>query len=277
MIAIALILLSISLSFGVCPGTLRVSLDLHSETVEFKGSNYRRADVLLFIPVRIDKGEIRTLSGVRKHLNIQRTGSIQRIRVRISSITSKTIDNAYLKQELPEGSIFNESIKARKIISRNPLIVEPINLYPTDRKRNSFIVKMPPIKPGESIELSYTIVSVKKVKKPSLFGDRVAVKKESDPVYILVGKYSIKFPFASSRTQDINLENIREVILNLSEAGLNPIVKIFGIADGKTTNRAKNERVARARARFVATEILGKNFACYVRRGFAEAPTQGER
>ncbi len=277
MIAIALLLLSISLSFGVCPGTLRVSLDLHSETVEFKGSNYRRADVLLFIPVRIDKGEIRTLSGVRKHLNIQRTGSIQRIRVRISSITSKTIDNAYLKQELPEGSIFNESIKARKIISRNPLIVEPINLYPTDRKRNSFIVKMPPIKPGESIELSYTIVSVKKVKKPSLFGDRVAVKKESDPVYILVGKYSIKFPFASSRTQDINLENIREVILNLSEAGLNPIVKIFGIADGKTTNRAKNERVARARARFVATEILGKNFACYVRRGFAEAPTQGER
>lgn len=275
--AVALVLLSISLSFGLCPGSLNVSLDLHSETVEFKGSNYRRADVLLLIPVKLEKGEIKTLAGIRKHFSIKRAGSVQNIRVRISSITSRTIDNAYLKQELPEGSLFNENIKARKIISRNPLIVEPINLYPTDRKRNSFIVKMPPLRPGEAIELSYTIISSKKVQKPSVYGDTITLRKESDPVYILVGKYSIKFPFASSRTQDINLENIRDVIATLSEAGLKPIVKVFGIADGKTINRAKNERVARARARFVATEILGKNFACYVRRGFAEAPTPGER
>lgn len=264
------LLMTCALTFGLCPGTFRVDLDMHSETVEAKGSNYRRADVLIFIPVQVkEEGKVKLFSGLRKIASVEEEGGSFRVNLRLYSITNKTIDNAFVKQEIPKGSRFDENIKALKVLSRNPYISEHISLYPTDIRKNNLIIKLPPIKPGEELDISYSLSGKEKPPVPSVSGGTLEREDVGDPVYMLVGKYSFKFPFASHVIKDINFDNIREVIAGLNRAGLKPVVKIFGMADGKTKDPEKNMEVARKRASFVARKVLGENYACYIRRGFA--------
>ena len=264
------LLLAGSVAFGLCPGALNVSLDMHSETVQEKGANYRRADVLIFIPVQVDnKGEVRAFSGLRKKIETTKGEGSYRISVSLYNITLKTIDNAYLVQSLPKGARFDENIRAFKILSLNPRVEEPINLYPTDIRKGKLIISLPPIRSGEDLRISYTISGNKKPPEPVVHGEKLMLEEEKDPVYMLVGKYSIKFPYASYVTKDINFKNIKEVLEGLNRAGVKPIVKIFGIADGKTKNPDLNNEIAKKRATFVARKVLGQNFACYIRRGFA--------
>ncbi len=264
------LLLAVSVTFGMCPGALNVSLDMHSETVEERGANYRRADVLIFIPVQVDnKGEVRAFSGLRKKIETLETDGSYRINLSLYNITLKTIDNAYLVQPLPDGTRFDENIRAFKILSLNPKIEEPVNLYPTDIKKGKLIISLPPIRSGEDLRISYTVSGGKKPPEPVVRGQKLLIEEEKDPVYMLVGKYSIKFPYASHVTKDINFKNIKDVLEGLNRAGVKPIVKIFGIADGKTKNPELNNEIAKKRATFVARKVLGQNFACYIRRGFA--------
>ena len=263
-------LLALGPVFALCPGTLNVSLDMHSETVKENGSTYRRADVLIFIPVQVNnKGEVKAFSGLRKKIDLLSEENNHILNVKLYNITLKTIDNTYLLQKLPKGSRFDENIKAKKVLSLNPRIEEPINLYPTDIRKGKLIIKLPPIRSGEELVLSYSITSQVTPPKPSVHGESQLAFEEKDPVYMLVGKYSIKFPYARYVTKDMNFENIKEVIEGLNRAGLKPIVKIFGIADGKTKDPEKNLEIAKKRATFVAQKVLGQNFACYIRRGFA--------
>jgi len=266
------LLLAGTVAFGVCPGALNVSLDLHSETVKEKGANYRRADVLIFIPVQVNnKGEVRAYSGLRKKIEIQKGEGFHRLNLSLYNISLKTIDNAFLVQKIPRGSRFDENIRAVKVLSLNPRVEEPLNLYPTDIRKNKLIIKLPPIRSGEDLRISYSITGKDVPPKPTIHGEKTLIAEEKDPVYMLVGKYSVRFPYASHITRDINFENIKEVLEGLNRAGVKPIVKIFGIADGKTKDPSKNSEIARKRATFVAQKVLGQNFACYIRRGFAGA------
>ncbi|MDQ7038987.1 MAG: hypothetical protein Q9N26_07320, partial [Aquificota bacterium] len=153
------------------------------------------------------------------------------------NLSPNEVEDAYLIQE---GRVREESIEGRKVISRLPLIVEPVDLLPTDIKEGEVVVKLPPLGPGEEMEVSY-LVAGGDIEQPRVVGGTVEKEKR---VYLLVAKYSVLFPFGSARTEDVNIRNIREVLEGLRRSGLKPAVKVVGIADGKSSDPKKNRRVA---------------------------------
>lgn len=264
-----LILLLTSLSFGVCPGTLNVALEMSSETVEQVGKNFRRADVLVFIPVekRLIKKEVNLLESEHQ---IQKLGDgLFHVDVHIRNRTSVVSDNAILEQPVSEGSDIEGSIQAKRIISRAPLIFEPLSLYPTDIRPGKIVIKLPTVKPGEELELSYRVRG--EVGEPTVKSSKKLEVEDDGRLYMLVAKYSILFRYGQTDTEDVNLKNLKEIVKGFKEAGLKPVIKIVGVADGKTTDIERNKEVARGRARFVARELLGENYACYIRRAYAES------
>ena len=255
----------LSLSMATCPPSLDVSLDMESRTVKSEGREYRRADILVFIPVTTD--QVISLPSLREEFTVEEAWKDHhRVRISVRNVTFQKVEGASLVQR---GNVVEDSIEARRIISRTPLIFEPIHLFPTDMRDGYIVIKLPPIGPGESLEVSY-LVRGPKVEKPRVVGGEVTKTKK---VYMLVAKYSVLFGFGRTRTEDINLRNAREVLEGLRSAGLRPLVKVVGIADGRTSDPKRNREVAERRARFVATEILGSRFACYIRRGFARETT----
>ncbi len=263
------LLIITGLSFGICPSGQNVFLDMSAETVDTKGKNYRRADVLIFIPIDREIMKKESLF-LEKSIKIHSMGGKRyRVDVRLKNVSDVTIDDAYLEQKIENGS-FHESIQAVKVLSRTPYIFEPISLYPTDITGNRVIVKLPPIKPGEELELSYTLSAKREPPVPKLKGYFRMLRYSKERIYILVAKYSFLFGYGKTKTKDLNFENIREILRGFKEAGLKPVVKVIGLADGKTRNPWKNSEVARRRAQFVAVKVLGNSYACYIRRGFAE-------
>ena len=263
------ILLLASVSFGVCPGTLNVALEMSSETVDKVGKSFRRADVFVFIPVekKLIKKEVNILESEHE---IQRIGDhLFHIDVSVKNRTSVVSEDAVLEQPVGEGSDIEGRIEAKRVISRMPFIFEPINLYPTDIKPGRIIIKLPTIKPGEELELSYTVRG--EAGKPVVKSSKKIEVESDERLYMLVAKYSILFGYGKTDTEDVNLQNLREVVEGFKMAGLKPVVKIVGVADGKTVNIERNREVAKERARFVAKELLGENFACYIRRAYAES------
>jgi len=263
-----LILFLVSVSFSVCPGTLNVSLEMSSETVEKVGKSFRRADVLVFIPVekKLLKKEVNVLESEHE---VYKVGEkLFHIDVHIRNRTSVVSDNAVLEQPVSEGSDIEGSIQAKRIISKSPLIFEPLNLYPTDIKPGKIIIKLPTVKPGEELELSYKVKG--RPGDPVVKSSKKLEVEDDERLYMLVAKYSILFGYGKTDTEDINLRNLKEIVKGFKMAGLKPVVKIVGVADGKTTDIKRNKEVAQARARFVARELLGENFACYIRRAYAD-------
>lgn len=263
-----LLLALVSISSAVCPGTLNVSLEMSSETVQEVGENLRRADVLIFIPVekRLIKEEISVLES---SYEVRKEGDgLFHIGVIVRNRTNLVSESGVLEQPVGEGSGIEGNIEAKRIISRLPYMFEPLALYPTDIKPGTVIVKLPTIRPGEELEIYYRIRG--EAKEPVVRSlEKLEVEKD-DRLYVLVGKYSLIFSYGSTRARDLNLENLKEVIRGLELGGLKPIVRIVGMSDGKTKNPKRNKEVAEERARFVAKELLGENFACYVRRAYAE-------
>ena len=267
---LGLLLIVFSISFGVCPPGLNVSLDLSAETVEKEGRQFRRADVLVFIPVDREslRGESPALASRAKVLPLGEES--YEVKILLRNVSDRVVEGAYLEQEIGTGASPPESIEASKVLSRKPLIFEPVSLYPTDLREGTLVVKLPPLKPGEEMEISYLISSKEKPAVPQVRGVPPVPRDKRDRVYMLVAKYSFLFGYGRTRTSDMNLDNLREVLEGFRRAGLKPVVKIRGIADGRTRNPKRNAEVASKRARFVAERVLGENYACYVRRGFAE-------
>jgi len=265
-----LLLVAVGVSLAVCPSGGGVALDMSAETVESQGRKYRRADVLIFIP--IDKSSLgEGTSAVRKEVSLYPLGEEgYEVRVVLRNVSDRVVEGAFLEQEIGEGVPFPEDIRASRILSRTPLIFEPVSLYPTDMREGRLVVKLPPLKPAEELELSYTLRSGDEPAIPQVHGAPLFTGEKRERVYILVAKYSFLFGYGSTRTSDINLDNVREVLEGFRKAGLRPVVRVVGLADGKTSNPRRNAEVASRRARFVAEEILGENYACYMRRGFAE-------
>jgi len=264
------LLLLLGISFGVCPPGLNVSLDLSAETVDKKGKQFRRADVLVFIPVdRNSLGrELPPLVSRARVLPLGEGG--YEVRITLRNVSDRTVEGAYLEQGIGTASSPPENIEAFRVLSRKPFIFEPVNLYPTDLREGKLVVKLPPLKPGEELEISYLLSSGEEPPLPRVRGVPPVIREKKERVYMLVAKYSFLFGYGKTRTSDINLDNLREVLEGFRRAGLKPVVKITGLADGKTRNPKRNAEVANRRARFVAEKVLGENYACYVRRGFAE-------
>ncbi len=258
-----------SLSFAICRPS-SAALEIDSKTLEQKGQKYRRADVLIFLPIekKILKDKLKTLE-VKTEIDPYGI-DLHKVSLKIRNISDRAVDGAYIKQPLWGVSIVSEAVNARRIISRSPLIFESMVLYITDMSTGDFKLSLPTLLPGEEIEVSY-LLKGKPPRKPTVEGNTTLVRKRTERVYMLVAKYTFLFPYGRTKTRDVNLENIKELLEGFRRAGLKPMVKIVGTADGVRRSDRKNREVAKRRATFVAREIFGEKYACLLRSRFAES------
>ncbi len=260
---LALVSLFASFAFSFCPEDLPVSLEVEAKVTDKVGKLYRRADVFLFIP--FPETEV-----YRKSLPLQVESSIEKagdstfiVTLKIRNISSQIVEEAKVEQKIESSKFYVDSIKAKRIISKSPYIFEFVNLYPTDIKEDTLVIKLPSLKPSDELEVLYSIRTEGTVHKPRVSGvpGRMVTRKRK--VYMLVGKYSLLFGYGRTSTDDINLQNISYVLKSLKAMNIKPVLKVVGIADGKASSPHKNSGIAKKRALFVAKKILGKDFACY--------------
>ena len=265
MMVVLSLLLLIGISYAVCPGQRELTLDIQARTVEKVGKEFRRADVMIFIPIKREELSKDGLNMKKEVVVRKGEGGSYLVSITLKNTTGREIEEPLLVQRLNGGGVVG-SIRLTRVVSSKPYIVEFDYLPPEGIEDDTLSVKLPTLKPGERLKLSY-VVETENFEKPQLRAEGPA--KVSREVYILVGKYSLLFGYGSTRTRDVNLRNIREVLEGLRTAGLRPLVKVEGIADGNTKYPDKNRRVAVERARFVAKEVLGESYACYTQEGFA--------
>ncbi len=266
-----MILMFIFLSFGIslatCPPSIGVLLDIYTKTVKSKGKEHRRADVLVFIPIKKDLVEKET-DLIQKKINVNRIEkNLYEINLHLKNISDKELKELHLEQKVKDS--FPQSIEGIKVLSRTPFIFEYLILYVTDVTDGKMIVKLPPLSSGEELELTYRISSLEKPEVPRIVGNTFYIKEERKEVYILVAKYTFLFGYGKTKTKNPNIKNLKEVIEGFRKIGIKPVVKITGVADGKTKNPKRNEEIASERAKFIATQIIGENYACFLRRSFA--------
>ncbi|WP_164930572.1 hypothetical protein [Aquifex aeolicus] len=70
--------------------------------------------------------------------------------------------------------------------------------------------------------------------------------------------YSIYFGYAKVKTEDKNLEYLKDLISKLEKSGLLQKVEFIGFADANSKNPERNAEIAKKRALFVLEEVLGK-------------------
>ncbi len=266
--ALLMFLLISALVLAICPSDPPVALEIEAQTTDKVGKLHRRADVLIFIPMR--KEELVSID-VPLDLKLSSTKikeNLFRIELKIRNLSVETVEEARIEQPV-KGKFSLHDIRAKKVISRKPYIFEFVDLYPTDIKEGSVVINLPSLRPSEELEVSYKLETESEFLKPKVLGGMKKEIKETKEVYILVGKYSLLFDYGKTATEDINVENVSYVIDNLKAMKIKPVVKIVGVADGKSTSDTKNRRVAKERALFVAEKILGSEFACYLNSLYA--------
>lgn len=266
-----LLLFLVSMSLAVCPtGGVLPALELTAQTVDKQGKFYRRADVLVFIPVekKLLSKEVNRLQSLSEI--VEEEEGLFGVNVKIKNVSNSIVEGAYVEQPLGKGSELVGSIRAKKVISKFPLIVEPLSLYPTDLTKDKAVIKLPSLKPGEELELMYSVRgALDKPAKPVVKRGGTYTTNSEDRLYMLVAKYSVLFGYGKTKTKDPNLENLKELIEGFRIAGLRPVIRVVGVADGKTKNPGRNLRVAQSRAHFIAREVFGEDYACYVRKVYA--------
>ncbi len=260
---LSLLILGLAFSFAVCPVDRPLSVEIEAKTTDKVGKLYRRADVLIFIPIR-GQEIVSVKVPLDVKFSIQKLGKNRfGISMRLRNMSAEEVDGARVEQEV-EGREFSiGDMKAKRIISKSPYIFEFLNLYPTDIRDNTVIINLPSIRPSEELELNYTMETKSRPAEPRVTIPQRKERRERE-AYVLVGKYSLMFDYGKVSTQDINLENVSQVIEGLKDINIKPVVRIVGVADGKRSSEESNNRVAKERAMFVAQKIFGQELACYL-------------
>jgi len=249
--------------FAICPAEQPLTVEIEARTTDKVGKFYRRADVLIFIPLRKQE-VVSTEVPLHSEFSLRELSKGRfNISIHLKNLSSEEIDGARIEQEVGGKEFSVGNVKARRILSKNPYIFEFLSLYPTDIRENRIIINLPPIRPSEELELSYTVETKHKVFEPKIAKPSRKVKKDKE-IYVLVGKYSLIFDYGKVSTEDINLKNISQVIEGLKGINIKPVVRIIGVADGKRSSEESNNRVAKERAMFVAQKIFGQELACYL-------------
>ncbi|MDQ7038694.1 MAG: hypothetical protein Q9N26_05800 [Aquificota bacterium] len=125
MVLFLLVLVS-AFCFGVCPPSPDVSLELESETVSKVGREFRRADLMIFIPV--NTRDLVSVSSLRTEFRVSHAREdLHRVKVKIVNLSPNEVEDAYLIQE---GRVVD-------------LLPTDVN-YPTSEMR-SFVVGLHPL------------------------------------------------------------------------------------------------------------------------------------
>ncbi|NPB07326.1 MAG: hypothetical protein GXN96_00185 [Aquificae bacterium] len=256
---LALILLVSGMGFGVCG--LDFSVEMKYKVEEKVGKEYRRTDVVLYIPV---EGEVQEEEGRLAELK-------KEVRGEELLLTLKPLRNFngewFLVVPLRSGYVHEEAY-IEKVISEKPSVKEIYYVYPADISPKKVEFPLPPTSPGEKLLVKLKLKG--EVGKPQVRLKESRSKTVKKQKYIKV-VYSFNFRYARTDTDNLNIKNLKRLIDQLALVNRLKRVEIIGYADGKTKNLKKNEEVARKRALTIARKLFSEHrVACLVNeRGVA--------
>ena len=233
----------------ICGLPFRV--ELKYKTLKEVGNRYRKTEVILSIPILTEKVEntkVKEHKKPRVILNFSLTNEkaiteIQALEPLKSSIL--------LVQPIEDGFVYEEA-NVRKIMSESPKVEEILVVYPADVKKNYIAFPLPPISVGEKLIIEYKYKG--RLGKPFL--KPVITFRKTKGKVVLKIKYSFLFKYARADVNDENIKNVKNLIKQLKDLGVNAKIEIIGYADGKTKNIKKNETIARKRATEIAKRIF---------------------
>lgn len=256
-INLILLLLLIHISYSTPKCQLPFPVELKYKTVKEVGKKYRKTDVIIHIPVALKFVKIKQPSkekpAVDLNLRIEDKTAITELKA-LEPLKSDLL----LIQPIEKGFVYEEA-HVRRIISRTPKIEEIFIVYPMDVKKNYISFPLPSISVGEKLIVEYKFEG--KLGEPYIryIYPKENLRKIKKPVFINV-KYSFIFKYAKATVNDENVKNIKNLLKQLKNLGLNPKIEIIGFADGQTKNPKRNEEIAKKRALEIAKRIFPEEF-----------------
>ncbi len=168
-------------SFSCPEGLPRISWSY--EVSSKRGKEYRRVDVEV---VKIEK-----VSTVLSDKRLSYKASVSpdgSVKVEVYNKSAETIKDVVISQKL-EGS-FEGLVRARRILSRHPLIVEDFITAPYRVEGDNLYIGVPAIHAGEQLQLEYS-VRASVIYRPSLISPVVRSEEVREKI---VRRYSFYFP-----------------------------------------------------------------------------------
>lgn len=225
-----------------------------------RGKEYRRVDVEI---VKIEKvSSILPDDRLSYKVFISPEGFI---RVEVLNKSNETIRDVVISHRL-EGSL-EGLVKARRIISKNPLIVEDFITAPYKLEGKNLYIGVPVVHAGEQLQLEYS-VKASVIYKPHLVSPVVKNEETREKV---VKKYSFYFPIGKVELRDKFIEKLM-VEINLLPSDEEYKIRVKGYADS-VGNIHANERIAKERAMSLVKTLSTRNLACIENPHYADTLT----
>ena len=264
-INLLLILSIISIVYAQPKCNLPYSVDIKYITVKEVGRKYRKADVIIRIPIvtKTLRFQEKKVTEERPSVNLEFKVEGEKAITQIQAVRPLERD-LLLVQPIEKGFVHEEA-HVKRVISKSPEIEEVFIVYPVDVKKNYISFPLPSISVGEKLIVEYKFKG--KLRKPYI--KYVELKKPSPKKeeVVLKVKYSFLFSYAKTEINDENIKNIRNLLNQIEKYGIKANVEIVGYADGKSTDLKKNEAIARKRAIEIAKRLFQKDIMeCLVSR-----------
>lgn len=251
-------LMAAATSFS-CPGDLP-SISWGYEVSQKRGKEFRRVDVEI---VRIER--VSTLVPDSRLSYSVWTSPEGYVRVEIVNRSREAIRDVIISQRVEGG--FEGTVRAKRILSRSPLIVEDFITAPYKIEGNNLYIGIPAMSAGEQLQLEYSINS-HVVYRPYLASPVIRREELRERV---VGKHS--FYFSVGKT-GLDVEAVERLMVELSllPYGENYRVRVKGYADA--VGRVDiNERIAKERAMGLVNLLTRRNLACLEKQHYADVLT----
>lgn len=242
-----------------CPEGLP-KLSWSYEVSHKKGKEYRRVDI------EIVKSERVSIVIPDNRLSYKTSVSPDGfIRVEVLNNSNETIKDIIISQRL-EG-IFEGLVRARRILSRSPLIVEDFINAPYNMEEGKLYIGIPILHAGEQLQLEYSI-KASIIYRPKLVSP--VVKKEEVRERV-VKSYTFYFPLGKTKLNDLIVERLIMEI-SLLPSGEDYRIRVKGYADS-AGSLPVNERIAKERAMNLISLITSRSLACLEKHHYAESLT----
>ncbi|MCX8164692.1 MAG: hypothetical protein N3D14_04785 [Aquificaceae bacterium] len=230
------------------------------EVVPKKGIEYRRVDVQI---VKLEKYQVYhpdSRISFKTHISPEGT-----VKIELANKSSEHLRDIIITQNI-EGRL-DGLVRARRMISKNPLIVEDFITAPYHMDGNQLYIGIPALSSGEELQLEYRVLS-SVIYKPILASPTIKKDVVQERV---VKKYSFYFPIGGVELDRRAIEKL------LVEVNLLPLedgyrIKVKGYADA-IGRHSTNMRIARARAEGLANLMVRESLACLEKGHYAGSLT----
>lgn len=225
-----------------------------------RGKEYRRVDLEIIKLEKIQKVYPDQRVSLREYVSPDGF-----VKVEISSKSSEVLKNVVVTQKI-DGQ-FDGFIRAKRILSKSPLIVEEYITAPYHIEKDMLYIGIPVIYPGEEMQLEYR-VNASIIYRPTLTSP--VIKRETIHENV-VRRYSFYFSVGKVEADRSFFENLLVYMQNLPSDGEYRI-RVIGYADS-VGKRQINTIIAKERAKRVVSLLLRERVACLERQHYADTLT----